>query len=360
MSTAELREKVLSAFAIDNVTERYESEEVKITDLREALGVEGHVFVVRGDLALAGQLPYPELASPKMWVYEELVRSKRIQEAMKAYPAYKLFDGVGFFGLEALGFHATRLDRKAVAVMAREFVPDLAVFKRWNIEVINGDGPAEEGYVRKQAEVLASRKNLIPFHQALYGAKALAPVGNSVADIITDKCHLDFTFWCVAGGSNLCGIGGKIKQRFPHVKTVVVEPEMQMTIGPDVDPHNSVEVRQYVRKKLRGPSLTEWDGISSGIFPLHAASPNRYLLHLWNFTGDMGFDKLLPVRIEGAVATQHLLKEVNREWDWTRTTALALTPAIEKARKGFNVLVISYGKNWGHRHRYITVNGHWS
>ncbi|NQS90475.1 hypothetical protein HQ584_11885 [Patescibacteria group bacterium] len=355
MSTVNLREEIFSAFAVESVTKRYRLGEVEVTDLREALGTKGHVFVVRGDLALADQLPCPELASPKMWVYEELVRSERIQEALKSYPDYRLFDGVGFFGLEALGFHATRLGRGALAVMAREFIPDPALFKRWNIEVINGDGLAEEGYIKKQAEILASRKDLIPFHQALYGAKALAPVGNAVADIIADRCHLDFTFWCVAGGSNLYGIGGKIKQHFPHVKTVVVEPEMQMTIGPDVDPHDSVEVRRYVKSRLKGSLLTDWDQTSSGLFPLHVASPNRYLLHLWNFTGDMGFDELMPVRVDSSVATQHLLKEVNQEWDWTKTTALALTPAIEEARKGSNVLVVSYGKNREHQYKHVRV-----
>lgn len=361
MSATDLRKEILSAFAVENVTKRYTSEEIKIIDLRGALRTKGHVFVVRGDLALADQLPYPWLSSPKMWVYEGLVRSKRIQEAMKAHPDYRLFDGVGFFGLEALGFHATRLDREAVAVMAREFVPDPDVFKRWDIEVINGDGPAEEGYVRKQAEVLASRKDLIPLHQALYGAKALAPVGNSVADIIADKCSLDLTFWCIAGGSNLFGIGGKIKQHFPHVKTIVVEPEGQMTIGPNVDPHNAGKVKQYAKKKLiRDSFLREWNNTSSGIFPLHISTPNRYLLHLWSITGDMGFDKLVPVRVENAAATQRLLRETNQEWDWTETTALALTPAIKEARKGFDVLVVSYGKKREHLHRHIKVNGRWS
>ena len=313
---------------------------------------------MRGDLALAEELPDPNLASPKMWVYEGLVASQRVQSALARHPDHKLFDGVGFSGLDGLGYQSKKIGRKTVAVMARETLPDPEVFQRWDVEVIHGDEPAEVGYVNKQAEVLACRGDIVPCHQALYGALALAPVGNAVARLVR-QYDLNSTFWCIAGGSNLYGIGGKLRQQFPNVRTVVVEPETELTIDPGLDLADARQVKRYAAQKIRHCSLDTWDGRYSGIFPLHIASPNRYLLHLWAYTGDPGFDEALPVSVSAAVSTQRLLRNVSRDYEWTRTTALALTPAIAAAERGENVLVMAYGPNREIRSKDTVITGNW-
>ncbi len=359
MSITNLRREILGAFTIENVTERYQGL-VEITNLKDALGTKGNVLVVRGDLALIDKLPYPKLANPKMWLYENLIRSPRMQKYLKEYPGHKIFDGVAFSALEALGYHAKLLDRKTVVVMAHEHIPDPAIFKRWNIEVIHADGPAEEGYVKKQAEVLKLRNDIIPCHQALYGARALAPIGNSVADFVADQYDLDSTYWCIASGSNLYGIGKKIKERLGSVETVVVETETEKTIDPRINPHNKEQVKRYTIEKLRKSHLDSWNRTFSGVFPLHVASPNRYLLLFWNMVGDMWFDRMAYAQVEEIAGVQRLLRETNPEWNWTRTTALTLVPALKEARKGANVLVMSYGKYRENKYRDGTIIDCWS
>ena len=196
--------QALDVSDVSDVSETYEGN-IQITDLREELGTLGHVLVVRGDLAYEDRLKYAglptSLANPKFWLYENLINSPRIQEQLRKHPNHKLFDGVGFSSLEALGYHAKQLGRKAVVVMAHEHVPDDEVFERYDIEVIHGDKPAEEGYVETLREVLAQRGDLIPLHQALYGARALAPVGNSVVNLLEELCIVpDETYWCMASG----------------------------------------------------------------------------------------------------------------------------------------------------------------
>ena len=48
---------------------------------------------------------------------------------------------------------------------------------------------------------------------------------------------------------------------------------------------------------------------------------------------------------------QERLRGINPEYSWTETTALTLAPAIDAAKKGKNVLVMSYGTYREHRSR---------
>jgi len=339
------RKEIVNALNVKEVSETYPGN-VQITDLRKELGTKGHVLVVRGDLAYSDRLgENAHLANPKFWMYGNLVNSQRIQEQLRAHPDHKLFDGVGYSSLEALGYHAKRLGRKAVVVMAYEHVPDDETFDRYDIEVIHGEKPAEQGYVEKQIEILSMRNDLIPIHQALHGAQALAPVGNAVVKKLEEMdFQPDETFWCMASGSNLYGIGAKIKERFGS-RTVVVEPRRERTIDPSLDLTNSDEVKSFARGKLRDYSLDHWDRINSGVFPLHIAHPNKYLLLNWLQSGDTGFDKTVGVNSGKVNKLQRTLRDVSPDCDWTKTTALTLAPAIQAAKHGKDVLVMSYGKD---------------
>ena len=116
------------------------------------------------------------------------------------------------------------------------------VFERYDLEVIHGDKPAEEGYVEKQREILSQRDDLLPLHQALYGAQALAQIGNAVVRRLEDLCLApDETYWCMASGSNLYGIGAKIRSRFGS-RVILVEPEMERTVDPSLDLTNPKSV----------------------------------------------------------------------------------------------------------------------
>jgi len=359
-----LRE-IIKAFDVERVSETYQGE-VEITDLKDELGTKGHVLVVRGDKAYADRLKQAKLptnlASPKFWMYENLINSERIQEELKKHPNHKLFDGVGFSGLEALGYHANKIGRKAVAVMAHELIPNKGVFDRYGIEVIKAEGEingfAEDGYVKKQAEVLSQRKDLIPCHQALYGAKSLAPIGNKVVNKLKELgIKPDVTSWCIASGSNLYGIGHKIKQRVPNCETLVVEPETNITIDQNLDLTNSKQVKDFANRKLRNYSLDDHDKHYSGIFPLHVSGASRYLLLLWGSIEDIGFDKTVQIPTKEVLKTKRQLQEINPDYNWTKTTALTLNPAIELAKEGKNVLVMAYGKHREHEYRDIIVNG---
>ena len=349
--------KIINAYNIDNIKETY-PEEIGITDLKNTLGTKGHIFVIRGDKAYEAQLKGREnLANPKFWLYENLINSARVQEQLKKHPNHKLFDGVGYSSLEALGFHASRLGRKAVVVMAHEMIPDQEVFSRYNIEVIHADGVMEDGYVKKQKEILSKRDDLIPFHQALYGAQCLAPIGNRIASQLEELCiKIDATFWCMASGSNLYGIGEKIKQKFPESKTFVAEPETNLTIDPLIDMSDIEQVKNFAKDKLKKYSLNDWDKRYHGVFPLHVSGANRYLLFLWANTGKFGFDEAINVPNEKIVQTQKDLVEINSDYNWTKTTALTLVPAIKLAEQGKNVVVMSYGKNREHKSRRLIIN----
>jgi len=344
-----LREQIVKAFDVSNVSETY-SGKVQITDLRDELGTKGHVLVVRGDKAYSDRLSEGEadIATPKLWLYENLINSPRVQAQLQAHPDHKLFDGVGFSSLAALGYHAKQIGRKPVVVMAREHVPTPEIVERYGIETISAIGPAEEGYVKAQRDIIRQREDIIPLHQALYGAQALAPVGNNVVAQLEDMgIAPDVTFWSIASGSNLYGIGGKIKQAFPNCQTIVVEPTINRTLDDSVDFSNPQQVKEFARRKLQ-TSLGGRAGLErlfSGAVPLHEEIPNLYLLHSWKATGDFGFDGVINIDTDTKFRTRDLLKKTNQEYDWTDTTSLALAPAIELAEQGKNVLIMSYGKN---------------
>jgi hypothetical protein len=343
---------------VEDVSETYEKP-VEITDLRDELGTKGHVLVIRGDLAYADRLgDNRHLANPKFWMYETIINSPRIQEQLAANPNHRLFDGVGFSGLDALCFHANKLGRELTVVKAHELIPDDSVFKKYpNVEVVHGDGPGEQGYVEKQEQVLGERGNLIPLHQSLYGAKALAPFGNNVAKQIEELgIALDETHFVISAGSNIYGIGRKIKQKFPDIETVVVEPERYRTIDPDLDLNDEEDVKNFARTRLDNYSLDGWDHAHPGIFPLHVRHLNRYLLVNWRRTGETGIDRTVGVPIPDVLEMQERLVEINPDYNWTKTTALALVPAIESAKKGRNVLAMAYGKYRNHKIRGLIID----
>lgn len=338
--------EILRAYDVSDVSEVYPGP-VEITDLKEELGTKGHVLVVRGDKAYADKLGNnAHLANPKFWLYENLLKSARVQRELASHPDHKLFDGVGFSALEAIGYHAMRLGRKAVVVMAHEMVPEPEVFDRYEIEVIHSDPDThvEEGYAKKQEEVISGRKDIILLHQALYGARALAPIGNKVARGLDELCIIpDETFWCIASGSNLYGIGSKIKERF-NTKTVVVEPSVTPTIDERLKLDEPEQVKTFAKKELDNYCV-RGDQVSSGIAPLHSSHVNRYMLLSWAHTGKTGIDSLVRASVSDVKEMQRRLADINPDYGWTSTTALSLIPAIQSAREGKNVLVIAYGKN---------------
>lgn len=350
--------EITNTYDVSPISEVYNGK-VEITDLKKCLGIKGHLLVVRGDKACTEELGKEnDLANPKFWLYENLIKSPRIKEQLAKNPNHKLFDGVGFSALEALAFHSQNIGRKAVVVMANEMMPDADFYQRYpNVEVVHANGIMEEGYVRKQAEILHSRRDLIPLHQALYGAQGLAPVGNKVVVRLEEIGLIpDETFWCIASGSNLYGIGHRIKARFPSCRINVVEPATNVTIDPSLDLSDHSEVKRFARSKIQVYSLEEWDKKYSGIFPLHVSGINRYLLFLWAKTGEIGFDETFQVPIMESETVSYILREINPEFNWTKTTALSLVPAIESAKQGKNVLVMAYGRHRDHNFRNLIVD----
>ncbi|HIH92430.1 TPA: hypothetical protein HA281_06550 [Candidatus Woesearchaeota archaeon] len=347
-----LGEKVAVCFSVEGISEIYPGS-VPITDLSEIFGTPGHILAIRGDEACADELgELRHWASPKMWLYQKQI--EEVREHLRLFQKHKLFDGVGFSGLEAVAFHAHRIGREAVVVMPREIVVDSDFFKRYSVEVIYADAPAEQGYVEKQKEILHQRgSELVLLDQAKWGAHATAPIGNNVVRQLEEKGIIPhFTFWCIASGSNLYGIGAKIKQRFPSAETVVVEPERYRTIDPGLDLSSPSKVRAFAEEKIDSYILVGWDKREPKKYapPLHFSHPNLYLLHLWKHTGNLGFDETVGVPMDEALRVQQYLKEKNPAFHWTETTALALVPAIEKAGEGMNVMVMVYGK---HRERQM-------
>lgn len=340
ISSAELVE----AFSTSSVTEVYGGP-VVLTDLRESLKIEGHLLVVRGDLAYSNEYNGHAL-TPKLWVYENMVASARIQNAMREHPNHAFFDGVGPSGLEALHFHARRNKRKSVVVVAQEF----RMPPHWDdLEVIRADEPLEWGYVHKQAEMLRSRTDLIFLNQALYAAKAMAPIGNQIVrELETLGVQPDASVWCMAGGSCLYGIGGKIAERFPATETLLVELTKYTTIDPALDLADKNAVRVFARSKLReylrrDPPAASVPTEDLVFFPTHASLPNRYLLQLWRHTGETGISRVLRVAPEAALRVHGRLRAAG--FNWTHTTALALEPAIRLAEEGKNVIAMVYGAN---------------
>ena len=352
--------EIVRAYDVTSVSDSYEGE-VEIKDLKDELKTEGHVLVVRGDKSYEDMLEDTRLCNPKFWLYENLLNSEKVQTELRANPNHKLFDGGGFSALEALGWHSKRLGRKAVVVMAHEFLPDPEVFQRYDIEVVHGDLPAEEGYVEKQREVLRERKDIIPLHQALYGPRFLAPIGNRVARQLEEMgIKPDVTFWSLASGSNLYGVGHKVRQKFQDGRIYVVEPKTNITIPRGLNLEDGEAVKDFAKGNLRDYSLDEWVAEGrhhSGVFPLHARHPNMYLLRAWAHSGKTGFDNAVYVSTKDINETQGKLRQINPDYDWTKTTATTLFPAIEMARSGKNVLVMAYGKHRENLYRDVSING---
>lgn len=340
-SSAELVE----AFSTSSISEIYPGP-VVLTDLRETLKTQGHLFVVRGDLAYSNEYNGHAL-TPKLWVYENMVASARIQNAMRDHPDSAFFDGVGPSGLEALHFHARRNKRKSVVVVAQEFhlPPHLA---SWNdLEIIQAGEPLEWGYVRKQAEMLRSRTDLIFLNQALYAAKAMMSVGNRVVrELETLGVRPDASVWCMASGSCLYGIGGKIAKRFQTTETLLAEYADASAMDANLNLANPNAVRTFARGKLleyfgRTPPTTLVSKDNLRYFPLHPVLPNRYLLQLWKHTGETGISRVLRVAPEAALRVHERLRVAG--FDWTHTTSLALAPAIQLAEEGKTVVAMVYG-----------------
>lgn len=350
--------EIIKALSVEDVKEVY-SGNVEIEDLKDQLGTEGHLLVIRGDRSYSDHEDVDENSmNPKFWLYENLINTLRIQEALRQNPEHKLFDGVGLSSLEALGYHAKKLNRKAVVVMAKDVVVDPEILDRYDIEIIQGDKPAEEGYIEKQAEVLASRDDLIPLHQALYGAQALAPVGNRVVEELKKlKITPEATVWCIASGSSLIGIGSKIEKSFPGVETVVVEPETNVTVDAGLDLGDKKAVKSFAREKLKNYSLDDWDKEYSGVFPLHVSGANRYLLIKWGLAGEISFDRVGHIPLKDVLDTQRKLAGISLDFNWTKTTALTITEATRLANEGKNVVVMSYGRYKDIKFRGLTLPG---
>jgi hypothetical protein len=335
--------EIKKAYDLDAVRDVYQGK-IEITDLQKDLGTSGHILVVRGDRAYGNKVG--DKANPKFWLYENILKSQRIKTALENHPEFRLFDGTGYSSLEALKYHANRLSRKATIVMSREMYEHLDRSQFKDLEIISADGPAEEGYVKKQAEVLQQKNDIIPLHQALYGARALAPVGNNIVsqlekmDIIPDE-----TFWVCASGSNLYGLGSKIKRRFPNCETNLVEPADQRTVEDGLDLKDPRAVKSYALEKLKKYNLDNWKGeFDSEEFPLHISHPNRYLLLNWANTGRTGIDRTIGVSRKERKVTASLLEKINPDYRWTGTTNFSLAPAIQSAKAGKNVVVMAYGK----------------
>jgi len=80
-------------------------------------------------------------------------------------------------------------------------------------------------------------------------------------------------------------------------------------------------------------------------------------LLLWASTGDIGFDKVVQIPTKEALKTREQLQAINPDYDWTKTTALTLNPAIELANQGKNVLVMAYGKDRENKSQDVIING---
>jgi len=79
----ETQRKIVKTFQVGDVSETYNTEDIKITDLKESLGTKGHVLVIRGDKAYGGRLKDKQLANPKFWMYANLINSPRVQRALQ-------------------------------------------------------------------------------------------------------------------------------------------------------------------------------------------------------------------------------------------------------------------------------------
>lgn len=343
--------KIIECFDPKDVSEVYQGK-VELTNLKDELKTQGHVLVVRGDKAYSEK--GVKEGNPKYWMYGNILDSPKIQNQLTQYPRYKLFDGVGFSGLEALCWHSKRIGRGIVVVMAYEMLADKDFVNEKGIEIFHGEEPMEEGYVKKQAEILSQRKDLIPLHQALKGPKAMRPIGNSIEEKLEYmKLHIDESYWCIASGSSIYGIGLKLRER--GTKLLVVEPSTNITIPLNLDLQNPDEVKIFARKELRDYELKSWNGTHSGIMPLHVSHLNRYLLVNWSSTGITYIDGLKHINEKEVRKLKEDLLALNSDYNWSDTTLLSLVPGIKSAKDGKNILVMAYGKDKSHTLRRINI-----
>lgn len=357
-----LKQQIIAAFNVEDVAKIYEREIVEITDLKPKLKTKGHVLLIRGDKALYEEADISYKHNAKFWMFDNILSSDRIQEQLIKNPGKKLFDGVGFSAFDALCHFTKVVDREAVVVMTREFLPNISK-SGGRIEVIHADMPFEQGYVAKQYEILKTQGDgLIPLHQALYGPSAMAPIGNQVAGILDGSFSLpiyayqsnpqfhdiigikpDVALWVMAGGSALYGIGKKLKQRFPDMRNVLVEPSVNRTIDDTLDLSDTDEIKKFARSSLKDYYKVDWEQEYSGMMPLHMHKASRYILANWSFTGEAGIDEVINVQ-QGKVG--QIMRDfwgVEEDYYWTNTTALTLAPAIELAKEGKNVVIMAYG-----------------
>ena len=328
------RAELVEAYSMSAVQEVYGGP-LALTNLKWILGTRGDIWVIRGDLE-------PHVHNAKGFVAPYLF--KRVEAKMRECPGHSLFDGVGPSSLEAHHFFAQLYGRRMVFVVAREdeLPPHVASWQ--NTEIIRADEIAEWGYVRKQAEVLHTRKDIIPLRQAEYGAWAMARIGNRVVrELEARRVRPDASVWVAASGSNLWGIGGKLKDRFSS-ETILVTKTVHVERGDLYDENKMrTRAREMLRQySFRNPSVS----ISEADFrvsPLHMVLPSLSLLRLIAHTGKPGLDQVEIVTDEERERVQEHLRLSG--FDWTGTTAMALVKAIQLANEGKTVVAMVYGVN---------------
>ena len=325
--------ELVEAFSTRSVNKIYGGP-LTLTNLRSILGTKGDVWVVRGDLA-------PNVPNAKSFVSPYLI--KRVETDMHEHPDYPLFDGVGPSSLEAGHFYAEQNNKRIVFVVAKELELPPRVTSWRNTEIIRADGFAEWGYVRKMAQVLRTRTDIIPLHQAFYGAWAMAHVGNRVVyEFEKLGVRPDATVWVAASGSCLWGIGRKLAERYSS-ETIMVTKTVSVNRADlkDEDKMRSRARDMLKQYSIRNPSvpISESD---FKVFPLHMVLPSVALLRLVALTGKPGVDLVEKVAGEDRERVQAQLR--TNGYNWTDTTAMALVKAIQFANEGKNVVAMVYGK----------------
>ncbi|OGG54099.1 hypothetical protein A2851_03560 [Candidatus Kaiserbacteria bacterium RIFCSPHIGHO2_01_FULL_53_29] len=330
ISSAELVE----AFSMSTVTEVYGGP-LTLTNLKDTLKTSGDLWVVRGDLA-------PGVPNAKSFVYELLF--ERVKEELDAHPDYAVSDGVGSSGVEAMHFHAQLHNRRCVFVIAREFELPLHVASWGDVEFIRADGLAEWGYVRKLAEVLRTRTDIIPLHQAFYGPRAMARVGNRVVQEL-EKLGVrpDASVFVAASASSLWGIGKILANRFSSETILATKyTSIDRAILRDESKMRTIARNMLKGYSMRNPSASTPE-VDRSLFPLHVALASVPILRCVALTGKPGIDLVVRVTIEDADRVQTQLRAVG--YNWTYTTAFALVKAIQLANEGKNVVAMVYGAN---------------
>ncbi|MDP3646208.1 MAG: hypothetical protein Q8R25_03910 [bacterium] len=325
--------ELVEAFSVSSVTEIYGGP-LELTDVSDVLETKGRILMVRGDLA-------PGVPNAKGFVSPYLI--KRMEAQMREHPDYALFDGVGPSSLEADHFYAELHDRRTVFVIAKEFELPPHVASWGRTEFIRGEEQAEWGYVRKMAEVLRTRTDLIPLHQAFYGAWAMAHVGNRVVQEL-EKLGVrpDASVFVAASGSSLWGIGNVLANRFSS-ETIMVTKTVSVARADlkDADKMRSRARDLLKQYSIRNPSVSITT-VDAEVSPLHMVLPSVALLRLVALTGKPGIDLVQKVEREDRERVQERLRTAGH--NWTGTTAMALVPAIQLANQGKTVVTMVYGK----------------